>query len=150
MNPCKTAAKRTKATVVFLISTLSLYIPNAFAAGGEMPSLVHDIGISLLTAGVLAILFTKLKIPSIAAFLVAGILIGPIGLKLGKIFPEFFQFLRGQSNMKLTQSISKDDLQHFLSRFSSSRRPSDLLPTIELGGSRNCLPGYQPAYARDG
>ena len=81
MNPCKTAAKRTKATMVFLVSALSLYIPSAFAAGGEMPSLVHDIGISLLTAGVLAIIFTKLKIPSIAAFLIAGILIGPIGLK---------------------------------------------------------------------
>jgi len=81
MNLCKTAAKKAKATMVFLVSVLSLYIPSAFAAGGEMPSLVHDIGISLLTAGVLAIIFTKLKIPSIAAFLIAGILIGPIGLK---------------------------------------------------------------------
>ena len=81
MNSCKTAAKRTKATVVFLVSVLSLYIPSAFASAGEMPSLVHDIGISLLTAGVLAIIFTKLKIPSIAAFLIAGVLIGPIGLK---------------------------------------------------------------------
>ena len=81
MNPCKTATKSTKATVVFLISALSLYIPSALASAGEMPSLVHDIGISLLTAGVLAIIFTKLKIPSIAAFLIAGVLIGPIGLK---------------------------------------------------------------------
>ena len=46
-----------------------------------MPALVRDSGLSLLTAGVLAIIFTKLKIPSIAAFLVAGIVIGPIGLK---------------------------------------------------------------------
>ena len=67
--------------MVFLICALSLYVPSAFASAGEMPSLVHDIGISLLTAGVLAIIFTKFKIPSIAAFLVAGVLIGPIGLK---------------------------------------------------------------------
>ena len=46
-----------------------------------MPSLVHDIGISLLAAGVLGVIFTRLKIPSIAAFLLAGIIIGPIGLK---------------------------------------------------------------------
>ena len=67
--------------MVYIIPALLLYIPNAFAAGGEMPSLVHDIGISLLTAGVLAVVFTKLKIPSIAAFLIAGIVIGPIGLQ---------------------------------------------------------------------
>jgi len=55
--------------------------PAAYAAGGAMPSLVHDIGISLLVAGVLGVIFTRLKIPSIAAFLVAGVLIGPLGLK---------------------------------------------------------------------
>jgi len=81
MNPNKTVTGKTKTTLVFLVSALLIYMPSAFAAGGEMPSLVHDIGISLLTAGVLAIIFTRLKIPSIAAFLIAGILIGPIGLK---------------------------------------------------------------------
>lgn len=55
--------------------------PEARAAGGEMPSLVHDIGISLLTAGMLALIFARFKIPSIAAFLSAGILVGPIGLE---------------------------------------------------------------------
>jgi Kef-type K+ transport system membrane component KefB len=72
----KAAALLTRSLALILCAQAS-----AWAAGGEMPSLVHDIGISLLTAGVLAILFTKLKIPSIAAFLIAGILIGPIGLK---------------------------------------------------------------------
>jgi len=81
MNPKIIAANKSKKSILLLVSALSLYIPGAYAAGGEMPSLVHDIGISLLTAGVLAVIFTKLKIPSIAAFLVAGILIGPIGLK---------------------------------------------------------------------
>jgi len=81
MNPGKTVVRNVKTSFVFLVTIFTFYMPSAFAAGGEMPSLVHDIGISLLTAGVLAIIFTKLKIPSIAAFLVAGILIGPIGLK---------------------------------------------------------------------
>jgi len=60
---------------------LVLPAPSAWAAGGAMPSLVHDIGISLLAAGALGVLFTRMKIPSIAAFLLAGILIGPIGAK---------------------------------------------------------------------
>jgi Kef-type K+ transport system membrane component KefB len=64
---------------VLLLNLLA--IPAAYAAGGEMPSLVHDIGISLLVAGVLGVVFTRLRIPSIAAFLVAGVLIGPLGLK---------------------------------------------------------------------
>ena len=81
MNLPESTAMKIRKIMVFLFAVLSLYTPAAFAAGGEMPSLVHDIGISLLTAGVLAVLFTRLKIPSIAAFLVAGILIGPIGLK---------------------------------------------------------------------
>jgi Kef-type K+ transport system membrane component KefB len=66
--------------ILTLIGTL-LVAPSALAAGGEMPSLVHDIGISLLVAGTLGVIFTRLKIPSIAAFLLAGIIIGPIGLK---------------------------------------------------------------------
>ena len=64
-----------------LLLTLVLISPPAWAAGGTMPSLVHDIGISLLAAGILGVIFTRLKIPSIAAFLLAGVLIGPIGLK---------------------------------------------------------------------
>lgn len=70
-----------KSAIVALLGTL-LLPGTAFAAGGEMPSLVHDIGISLLLAGVLAVICVRLKIPSIAAFLVAGIIAGPIGLGL--------------------------------------------------------------------
>jgi Kef-type K+ transport system membrane component KefB len=66
---------------LFTVLPLLLIAPSAWAAGGAMPSLVHDIGLSLLAAGVLGVIFTRLKIPSIAAFLLAGILIGPIGLK---------------------------------------------------------------------
>ena len=66
---------------LLLVIFLALLSPSAWAAGGAMPSLVHDIGISLLVAGVLGVIFTRLKIPSIAAFLLAGMVIGPIGLK---------------------------------------------------------------------
>lgn len=65
-----------------LFFLLLLLAPTAQAAGGQMPSLVQDIGISLLSAGVLGVIFTRLRIPSIAAFLLAGIVIGPIGLKM--------------------------------------------------------------------
>mgnify|MGYP001819506207 FL=1 len=68
------------ARFLILAAGLLLLSPAAWAAGGDMPSLVHDIGISLLAAGLLGVLFTKLKIPTIAAPLVAGVLIGPIGL----------------------------------------------------------------------
>jgi Kef-type K+ transport system membrane component KefB len=64
-----------------LLATGLLAAPLAWAAGGDMPSLVHDIGISLLAAGALGVLFTRLKIPSIAAFLAAGILVGPLGFE---------------------------------------------------------------------
>ena len=59
---------------------LAFIAAPAWAAGGDMPSLVQDIGISLLAAGTLGVIFTRLKIPSIAAFLLAGVIIGPIGL----------------------------------------------------------------------
>ena len=66
---------------VWLAVGLLLLSPVAWAAGGDMPSLVHDIGISLLAAGALGVIFTRLKIPSIAAFLLAGVIVGPLGLK---------------------------------------------------------------------
>jgi Kef-type K+ transport system membrane component KefB len=62
----------------------SLLLPvPVFAAGSEgLPSLVRDIGLCILLAGLLAIPFTRLKLPEIAAFLLAGVLIGPIGSAL--------------------------------------------------------------------
>lgn len=47
------------------------------AHGAPSESLVADIGLSLVMAGLLSALFTRLKIPTIAAFLVAGVLVGP-------------------------------------------------------------------------
>jgi Kef-type K+ transport system membrane component KefB len=59
-------------------------LPAAAAASGSgaMPSLVHDIGYCAVLAGVLAIVFTRLRIPVIAAFLVAGVVTGPVGAGL--------------------------------------------------------------------
>ena len=50
------------------------------AAGGDLPPLVEDFGVCLLVAAVLAVLFERLRIPTIAAFLAGGVLIGPVGL----------------------------------------------------------------------
>jgi len=54
----------------------------AHAAGGSVPDLIQDMGVSLLMAGVLAIIFARLHIPSIAAFILAGVLLGPQGFAL--------------------------------------------------------------------
>jgi len=58
---------------------LLLFPGVAVAGGGALAPLVHDIGVSLLVAGLLAVLFHRFKIPSIAAFLVAGFIAGPGG-----------------------------------------------------------------------
>ena len=59
-----------------------ILMPATANASGALPSLVEDISICVVFAGVLAIAFTKLKIPVIAAFLIAGIAVGPIGARL--------------------------------------------------------------------
>jgi Kef-type K+ transport system membrane component KefB len=59
-----------------VVSTVTL--PAALAvAGGGAESLVTDIGFCLIVAGFLSLVFARLKIPSIAAFLVAGVILGP-------------------------------------------------------------------------
>jgi Kef-type K+ transport system membrane component KefB len=45
-------------------------------------SLVQDIGVCFVGAGVLSVIFERLRIPHVAAFLAAGALVGPIGLSL--------------------------------------------------------------------
>ena len=65
-------------TKIFFFATwIFLLASPARAAGGSLPTLVNDIGVSMLVAGVLAVVFARLKIPSIAAFILAGILVGP-------------------------------------------------------------------------
>ena len=52
----------------------------AGAAGGVSP-LVRDLGLCLVAAGLLSVAFVRLKIPAIAALLVAGVVLGPAGLE---------------------------------------------------------------------
>ena len=57
-------------------------MPALFLAAGSesgLPALVLDIGLALVGAGLLAIVFTRLRIPTVAAFLLAGVLLGPVG-----------------------------------------------------------------------
>lgn len=55
-----------------------------FLGGSASAPLVMDIGFCLIVAGLLCAIFVKLKIPEIAAFLVGGVLIGPVGLNMIK------------------------------------------------------------------
>ena len=59
-------------------ATLATALTPALAtAAGGTESLVADIGFCLIFAGLLSLVFARLKIPSIAAFLVAGVIVGP-------------------------------------------------------------------------
>jgi len=49
-----------------------------FLAGAALPPLIEDIGYCLLLAGVLSVFFAKLRVPTIAAFLAGGVVVGPI------------------------------------------------------------------------
>ncbi|MEW5908369.1 MAG: cation:proton antiporter [Thermodesulfobacteriota bacterium] len=71
-----------KTVFLFSIALILWGIPIPGYASGELPSLVHDIGFCIMLAGILAILFTKFNIPNIAAFLVAGAILGPIGTQV--------------------------------------------------------------------
>jgi len=70
-------------TLRYRLGLSSLLFPGpALASGGPLPSLVQDIGICIMLAGMLAIVFTRLKIPEIAAFLITGVVVGPLGAGL--------------------------------------------------------------------
>ncbi len=55
--------------------------PGTAAAAGAaaLPSLVFDIAACFIAAGLVAVVFARLNIPEIAAFLVAGAIVGPFG-----------------------------------------------------------------------
>lgn len=52
------------------------------AAGGGAPPIVTSIAFAFIAAAVLAIVCERFRLPSIAAFIFAGLLIGPVGLGL--------------------------------------------------------------------
>jgi Kef-type K+ transport system membrane component KefB len=73
---------RLRVLFVSMAVFLTFLPETAFAAGGQMAPLVYDIGICLFAASLIGVVAVRLGIPSIAAFLLAGIVVGPIGLKL--------------------------------------------------------------------
>jgi len=50
---------------------------GVLVAGGGVDPLVRDIGFSFIVAGALCVIFSRLRVPTIAAFLAAGVLVGP-------------------------------------------------------------------------
>ncbi len=67
-------------TIALMAAVLSA--GPAYASGGEMAALVHDIGIGLFLSGVLAIVFARLRLPAIAGYILAGVVAGPLALGL--------------------------------------------------------------------
>ena len=61
------------------VAVLALGATPALAAG-EMPSLVRDIGLTLFLSGLLAVIFTRIRLPAIAGFIIAGVVAGPLAL----------------------------------------------------------------------
>lgn len=59
---------------------LSFRPPVVLAMGNSSSSLVEELGLCLLAAGLLSAIFERLRIPTIAALLVAGVVLGPVGL----------------------------------------------------------------------
>ena len=52
------------------------------AAGGGPPPIVSSIAIAFIAAAALALVCERIRLPSIAGFIFAGLLVGPIGLRL--------------------------------------------------------------------
>jgi Kef-type K+ transport system membrane component KefB len=61
---------------------LAVFPAAVWASTGGLSSLVRDIGLCIVFAGLLAIVFVRLNIPEIAAYLLAGVLVGPIGTQI--------------------------------------------------------------------
>lgn len=67
-----------------LLSAPAGAAPHVLQAAADASPLVQQLGLCLLTAGFLSALFERLRIPTIAALLAAGVLLGPRGLGLVK------------------------------------------------------------------
>ena len=57
-------------------------IHSVLIAAGELSPLVQDLGLCIVASAVFGVVFERLRIPTIAALLGAGVLLGPIGLQL--------------------------------------------------------------------
>ena len=78
--PTSRAGSRVWSALIGLAVTIAA--SPAYASGEEMPALVHDIGIGLFLSGALAIIFSRLRLPAIAGYIVAGVIAGPLALGL--------------------------------------------------------------------
>jgi Kef-type K+ transport system membrane component KefB/voltage-gated potassium channel Kch len=69
-----------KSSHAFWAGCLLTMLPvTVWASAGGLPSLVRDIGLCVVFAGLLAIVCVRLNVPEIAAYLLAGVVVGPIG-----------------------------------------------------------------------
>lgn len=73
--PDSTRSVDIRSSVEFMLEDMFTFL----GAGGSTPQIVVDIGACLIASAVLCAIFVKLKIPVIAAFLVGGVLLGPVG-----------------------------------------------------------------------
>lgn len=64
------------------LSAIVFGFPVVLATSVGGSSLVEELGLCVLAAGFLTALFERFKIPNIAALLVAGVALGPVGLRL--------------------------------------------------------------------
>ena len=67
--------------ILFSSSPISEHASLALASAGGVSPLVRDLGLCLVAAGLLAALFVRVRIPAIAALLVAGVALGPAGFE---------------------------------------------------------------------
>lgn len=58
--------------------------PAVALGAAAISPLVHDLGACLIAAALLAVVFERVRIPTIAALLAAGVAIGPVGLAVVK------------------------------------------------------------------
>ncbi len=61
---------------------MSASVPGCLLGAGTVSPLVQDLGVCFVASAVFGVVFERLKIPTIAALLGAGVLVGPIGLSL--------------------------------------------------------------------
>jgi Kef-type K+ transport system membrane component KefB len=66
----------------YILEGVIAALPGPLLAAGSVDPLVAEIGICFVVAGVLALVCDRLRLPSIAAFILAGLAIGPEGLGL--------------------------------------------------------------------
>lgn len=68
--------------IFFLLLSLVSWAHASSSGSGPEHGVIYNIGLCVLTAGGLSLLVRKLKLPTILAYLLAGVLLGPLALQL--------------------------------------------------------------------